>query len=125
MALVDGSVSLFNMAKGAKKPAKTPRQQTESVWDDIFLREWREKRGLSQEELSAQSGVSTAQISLIERKLSAGSPDSLKALAEALGITLGTLLDVSPGDDGSPIWVSDEMRPAVEAFIETMSRRRQ
>lgn len=124
MVSVETSVSLFNMAKTTRKPAIRP--PTRRVWRRIYLKQWREKRGLSQEELAEASGVSTGQISLIESRLSAGSPETLEKLAKALDITVGELLDVDPSPDGSLFrtWVHDDDRAAVEAFIETMSRRR-
>lgn len=62
----------------------------------IYLREWRKYRGFSGEKLGELSGVSPGQISLIERKLSAGSPETLEKLADALGITLGQLFEPPP-----------------------------
>lgn len=124
MVSVETSFSLFNMAKATRKPLRGP---TKRVWWRIFLEDWREKRGMSQEELSAASGVSTGQISLIESRKSAGSPETLERLARALQIEVGELFDVQPSQEGSMFraWVHDEDRSAVEAFIETMSRRRQ
>lgn len=114
---------LLNMAKVQRKPVRLP---TKRVWRRIYLEAWRAHRGLSQEDLAEKSGVSTGQISLIESRKSAGSPETLEKLANALQIEVGELLDVQPGGDGSILraWVHDDDRDAVEAFIDTMSKRR-
>lgn len=113
----------FNMAKVHRKPARPP---TKRVWRRIYLEAWRDKRGWSQEDLAEASGVSTGQISLIESRKSAGSPETLEKLAKALQIEVGELFDVQPGQEGSILraWIHDDDRGAVEAFIETMSKRR-
>jgi len=65
---------------------------------------------------------------LIENRRSAGSSESLEKLADALKISLGDLFDVDPSkEDGSTmvrIWVPENDKTAVEAFLETMSKRR-
>ena len=91
MVSVDTSVSLLNMAKTTRNPKV--RQPTKRVWRRIHLEAWREKRGWSQEDLAAASGVSTGQISLIESRKSAGSPETLEKLARALGIEIGELFE--------------------------------
>lgn len=116
---------ILNMAKVQRTPNRRP--PTKRVWRRIYLEAWRDKRGLSQEDLAAASGVSTGQISLIESGKSAGSAETLERLADALQIEVGEMFDVQPAADGSVFraWVHDEDRGAVEAFIETMSKRRQ
>jgi transcriptional regulator with XRE-family HTH domain len=59
-------------------------RQAKKVWSRLFLREWREYRGLSLEKLAEEADVSPALVSLIENRKSAGSPDSFKKLAKAL-----------------------------------------
>lgn len=89
------------------------------MWRRIYLREWRQHRGLSVEGLAAKAGVSPAIISLIENRKSAGSPDSLEALARELRIEVGELFDVKPEKGGSilRIWVADEDRAQVQRNI--------
>lgn len=117
MASVGSTPMLFNMAKArARTPGRGP---TQKPWRRIYLREWRDHRGLSQEELAEKTGVSTGQISLIESRKSAGSPESLEKLAKALGCEVGELLDVKPEGDGEVfrVWVSKDDLPRIEAVI--------
>lgn len=99
-----------------------PRGPTKKFWRRIYLREWREFRGLSQEGLADRSGVSSGQINLIENQKSAGSPDSLQKLAKALDIEIGELLDIKPEPGGRIVrmWIHDEDRPQVEAVAEAL-----
>jgi transcriptional regulator with XRE-family HTH domain len=108
-----------------KRAQPTPRQPTRKIWRRIYLREWREYRGLSVDALGKKAKVSPAIISLIENRKSAGSPDSLEKLARALVIDVGELFDVKPDKDrrGSVLrlWVSDADHDDVRQFIDAIS----
>lgn len=52
----------------------------------IFLREWRETRGLTQERLAERLDVEKMTISKWERGVSAVNTNVMRALADALGI---------------------------------------
>ncbi len=56
------------------------------------LRVWREFRGLTQTALAAASNVNRVQIADIEASRKSGSIETVKKLAEALGITLDELI---------------------------------
>jgi ribosome-binding protein aMBF1 (putative translation factor) len=56
------------------------------------LRVWREYRGLTMQELEKKSGVKQSYISEIETRKKAGSVATLKALADALGLTVDDLI---------------------------------
>lgn len=119
---MDRPGTFFSMAKVQRR--NSIRQPTKRVWRRIYLEAWRKKRGLSQEELAEKSGVSTAQISLIENAKSGGSPETLEKLADALDIEVGELFDVNPDGDGSiyRVWVRDEDRSRVEAVIDALGK---
>lgn len=123
MASVDRPSKILNMAKGIKG-RQIQRGSTQKVWRQIFLREWRDKRGLSIEGLAEKAGVSPALISLIENGKSAGSPESLEKLAKALDCEIGELLDIEPQEKGSllRIWVSDGDRPRIKAMADAFSK---
>lgn len=116
---------LLNMVKGQLKRPQTPapRGAAEKVWSKICLRAWRALRQLSVEGLAAKSGVSPAQISLIENYQSAGSPDSLEKLAKALDCTVGELLDIEPEPGGAMVrlWVSHDDRDRVKTMVQALS----
>ncbi len=56
------------------------------------LRVWRDYRGMTQTALSDTSGVNRVQIANIEAGTRTGSVDTLKKLADALGITVDDLI---------------------------------
>jgi DNA-binding XRE family transcriptional regulator len=56
------------------------------------LRVWREYRGLTMQELEKKSGVKQSYISEIETRKKAGSVATLKALADALSLTVDDLI---------------------------------
>lgn len=113
------------MVKGRlKRPQKpAPRGAAEKVWTKICLRGWRTLHELSIEDLAEKSGVSPAQISLIENYQSAGSPDSLEKLAKALECEVGELLDIDPEPGGAMVrlWVSHDDRERVKTMVQALS----
>ncbi|WP_103728944.1 helix-turn-helix domain-containing protein [Novosphingobium sp. HII-3] len=56
------------------------------------VRVWREHRGLTQVALSDASGVNRGMIAQIEGGTKAGSVQTLKALADSLGVTVDDLI---------------------------------
>jgi len=56
------------------------------------LRVWRELRGLSQSALARNSGVGRVQIVNMEKGVRGGSVETMKKLADALGVTVDELL---------------------------------
>ncbi|HRH86472.1 MAG TPA: helix-turn-helix domain-containing protein [Rubrivivax sp.] len=60
------------------------------------VRELRQQRGLSLDELAASSGVSRSMISLIERGESSPTAVVLEKLSVGLGVSLATLFDAPP-----------------------------
>jgi len=69
----------------------------------IFLRQWREYRGLSQERLAGRIGISKGQLSKIEKGNRQYTQDFLEAAAEALECSPADILMRDPTDpDG--IW---------------------
>jgi transcriptional regulator with XRE-family HTH domain len=104
--------------------AKTySRGPAEKVWSRIYLRELREARGLSQEKLADKAGVSYSMISLIESHKSAGSPDTLEALAKALGLELGDLFtEPQKGKVLLRVYVDEAERRGVQAFLAAMRK---
>lgn len=111
----------FNMAKRPRRG----RGPAEKVWKHIYLKQWRDITGLTQQELADRSGVSYSQISLIETGASAGSPDSLLALAEALMIELGDLFThPEKGKRLLKIWVEEDEQARVQAVIAAVLGKR-
>ena len=76
-----------------------------------YIKEWRSHRGLTQEQLAERVGMSSGNVSLIERSLQNYTQETLEAFADALQCEPADLLIRSPGDpDG--IWsVWDQAKP--------------
>lgn len=55
------------------------------------LKVWREYRGLTQEALASQAGISKAYLCQIETGKRRGAVDTLRAIATALGVTVDDL----------------------------------
>jgi transcriptional regulator with XRE-family HTH domain len=71
------------------------------------LKAWREKRGLSQEELAEKAGTTKSVISLLENEKRPLSAKWLRKFAEALKTKPGYILDHDPNelnDDVFDIW---------------------
>jgi ribosome-binding protein aMBF1 (putative translation factor) len=56
------------------------------------IRVWREYRGLSASELAAKAGLSAAYVSELEIGKKTGTVDTLRKIADALGLTLDDLV---------------------------------
>jgi transcriptional regulator with XRE-family HTH domain len=61
-----------------------------------FIREWREFRGLTQEQLADAIDATKASISRIEAMKQGYTQDNLEAMADALGTHPGALLSRKP-----------------------------
>lgn len=80
-----------------------PRFKQTGVRRRIFLKQWREYRGLTQQQVADRVGWSVGNISQLERGLQGYSDEGLALLAEALQCTPGQILDVDPLNDDA-IW---------------------
>jgi transcriptional regulator with XRE-family HTH domain len=78
------------------KASQVPRRR-------IFLKQWREYRNLTQEQLAERVGWSVGNVSQLERGLQGYSDEGLALLADALQCTPGQILDVDPTNDDA-IW---------------------
>ncbi len=84
------------MAKHPGPYVKRAKTHDFRVHGRIFLREWREFRQKTQEDLAEAAGVSTSTVTQIETGKMGWSPVTLRRLAKALKITPGQLLDIDP-----------------------------
>ena len=67
-----------------------------------IIRERRRAQNMTLSQLAERAGVSTSYVSQVERGVANPTLASLKTLAEALGFTIGSLLDGSIGTSGQP-----------------------
>ena len=94
---------------------KRPRRPT-------FVRQWREYRGLSQEQLAERLEMSAAQLSRVETGKQPYTQDFLEAVAEALRTDVPSLLMRDPlkedPNDPNSIWsLWDHAKPGQRRMI--------
>jgi transcriptional regulator with XRE-family HTH domain len=82
-----------------------------------YIRQWREFRNLTLEQLAARIGITHASLSRIERGLQPYSQPTLEAIAKALGTHPFTLLERDPSDPVD-IWsVWEQAKPNERRMI--------
>jgi transcriptional regulator with XRE-family HTH domain len=87
-----------------------------------FFKEWRQHRGLSQEQLADRLETSVASISRIESGTQPYTQDVLEALAEALMTDPASLLMRNP-DDPEAIWsIWEQAKKGERQLIEELAR---
>jgi transcriptional regulator with XRE-family HTH domain len=99
-----------------------PRFKPPTVRRRIFLKQWREYRDLTQEQLAERVGWSVGNVSQLERGLQGYSQEGLEALADALQCDPGQLLTVDPtGDDA--IWsIWEKAKPGERQMIVELAK---
>ena len=107
----------FSMAKKV-----TPRFKKPVPRRRIFLKQWREYRNLTQEQLADRVGWSVGNVSQLERGLQGYSQEGLESLADALQCDPGQLLTVDPtGDDA--IWsIWERAKPGEREMIVELAK---
>ena len=76
-----------------------PSSLAERLWSGANpVRVWREYRGLSATDLARRARVSNSQLSAIERGNATGSVQTLRSIADVLGVTLDDLAPVNQDD---------------------------
>lgn len=96
MERFSGRMQNASMAKRVRPRFKSgPRRH--------FIRQWREYRGLTQEQLAERIDVTAGTISQLENGRISYTQPTLEAIAEALQTTPGDILNVDPTREGA-IW---------------------
>lgn len=84
--------AMFSLAKKADDGTRIPADVLQAeLLGDHPIKAWRQHRRLTQEALSAKSGISKPYLSQIENRKRAGTSDILAALAKALGVPMDLL----------------------------------
>jgi transcriptional regulator with XRE-family HTH domain len=86
------------------------------------VREQRERLGLTLRALAARSGVSSSMISDIERQAKSPTVATLAALAEALEVSLASLVDAAPGAAAIRVERAHEHASATDRWGATRDR---
>lgn len=87
-----------------------------------FIREWREYRDLTQDQLADRLGTSKATISRIEGYKQPYTQDFLEACAEALMTQPASLLMRNPKDEDAMWSIWDQAKPGERRQIEEVAR---
>lgn len=90
-----------------------PRRKT-------FFKEWREHRGLTQEQLAERLGTNKSGVSKVETGVSGYSQSSLEAWAEALGCEPWDLLARNPQSKDSIQQLLERASPDVLSAVMTL-----
>ena len=78
-----------------------------------YIKQWRKHRGLTQEQLAARAEVTPGTISQLEKGRINYTQPTLEAIADAMQISPGDLLNVDPTTDGA-VWSIWETLSPVE-----------
>lgn len=87
-----------------------------------FIKEWREFRSLTQEQLAERVGTSKASVSRIEAGTQSYTQDLLEAFGEALRTEPASLLMRNPSDESSVWSLWDRAKPAEKQMIEEIAK---
>jgi transcriptional regulator with XRE-family HTH domain len=96
--------------KGSNFPARTRFRPT-------FIRQWRDHRGLNQEQLADRLGMTQSHLSMLENGKRGYTQETLEAIADALQTDAASLLMRNP-QDGDAIWsIWEQAKPGERRMI--------
>ncbi len=88
----------------------------------IYFREWREYRGLTQQQVADRIGTTKTRVSMKENQVEPYDQDYLEALADALLTDPASLLMRNP-KDGEGLWsIWEQAKPGERDLIERIVR---
>jgi transcriptional regulator with XRE-family HTH domain len=87
-----------------------------------YIRQWRDRLGITQEELADRAGLSYGYISLLETGKRGYTQDSLERIAHELRCTPGELLNVDPTRDASFMGLVETLKPHERRQAEDLVR---
>jgi transcriptional regulator with XRE-family HTH domain len=80
-----------------------------------YFREWRKYKNLTLQEVADRMEMTPSHLSMLERGERGYNPDTLKRLAAALRVDIGTLLLCNPREPIWPVWA--RAKPSQKAKI--------
>lgn len=89
---MSSSIALFDAARAADDGFRIPAAVANAMLDGKQpVKAWREHRGLTQEALAASAGISKACLCQIETRKRVGALKTLRAIADALAVSMKEL----------------------------------
>ena len=82
-----------------------------------FIRQWRQHRGLTLEQLADRLEMTPSHLSMLERGQRGYAQDTLEALADALQTDVASILMRDPSDPDAMWSVWDQAKPAERRMI--------
>ncbi len=110
----------LSMARKPHPPAHKSKKEVERR--HILLAKWREYRGLTQEALAEQAGMSKGNISQLEQAVQGYSQEGLESLAEALKTRPGYLLEVDPFKEDDILSILEKATDSQRRMIVELSK---
>jgi transcriptional regulator with XRE-family HTH domain len=102
------------MAKVPPKGAKIPQR---AKFRPTFIAQWREHRGLTQEQLANRLEMTQSHLSMLENGKRGYTQETLEAIAHALQTDVASLIMRNPLD-GDAIWsIWDQAKPGERQMI--------
>jgi transcriptional regulator with XRE-family HTH domain len=106
--------STSGMAPRPRKPALPPSRPR---FRPTYIRQWREHRGLNQEQLASRLDMTQSQVSQLENGRRGYTQETLEAIADALQTDVASLLMRDPTDPEA-IWsIWDNAKPGERRMI--------
>lgn len=100
----------------------TPNFRRRQQYRVTFIRQWREARGLTLEQLAERIGTTHASLSRIERGKQPYTQPMLESIADALAVDVASLLMRDPSEEEG-IWsVWDQAKPGEKRMIVDLAR---
>ena len=89
---MSSSLALFDAAKAADDGFRIPAAVANAILDgEQPVKVWRESRGLTQDALARKAGISMSDLCQIETRKRVGALKTLRAIADALAISMNEL----------------------------------
>jgi transcriptional regulator with XRE-family HTH domain len=101
----------------SKPPRKGSPFPPRARFRPTFIRQWRDHRGLNQEQLADRLGMTQSHLSMLENGKRGYTQETLEAIADALQTDAASLLMRNP-QDGDAIWsIWEQAKPGERRMI--------
>jgi transcriptional regulator with XRE-family HTH domain len=107
-------ISVLSVSNGVmKRPLQQPKRQFRKT----YIRQWREFRNLTQEQLADRLEMTASFLSMLERGQRGYTQETLEAIAYALQTDVASLLMRDPSDENAVWSIWQQAKPAERKMI--------